>query len=72
MSASQFQAAVVYALFALSLQGCANAQADAHPSRPSPLCEAIVADKVERATKLVEQGADVNADRGCALIAAAA
>ncbi len=66
------QAPVVCALIALSLQGCANAQADAHRSRPSPVCEAIVAGKMERATKLVEQGADVNADRGCALIAAAA
>jgi len=66
------QAPVAYTLIALSLQGCANALADTRPSRPSPLCEAIVADKMERATKLVEQGADVNADRGCALIAAAA
>lgn len=39
--------------------------------RPTPVCNAIVAGDFRRAIQLVEQGADVNASYGCALIAAA-
>lgn len=37
----------------------------------TPICEAIVAGNVGKAVQLVEQGGDVNAGHGCALVAAA-
>src|SRR5258705_12543086 len=63
--------AVVCTLIAMLLQGCANTRMDEDQFRPSPLCEAIVSGNLERATTLVEQGADVNANYGCALVATA-
>ncbi|MBI2207344.1 MAG: ankyrin repeat domain-containing protein [Candidatus Rokubacteria bacterium] len=62
---------VVCTLIAMLLQGCANTRMDEHHFSPSPLCEAIVSGNLERATTLVEQGADVNASYGCALVATA-
>ena len=52
----------------MSLAGSANSQVQ---FRTSPLCGAIVAGDVGRAMQLTEQGADVNASLGCALVAAA-
>jgi ankyrin repeat protein len=67
-----FGAAVVYALTAMSLQGCANIQMGRDEFRPDPpICEAIVAGNVDRAMQLVKQGEDVNAGSGCALLRAA-
>lgn len=54
-----------------SLFICANPNASAEQFRPSPLCEAIVSENMGLATQMVEQGADVNASYGCALMAAA-
>ena len=59
-------ARAVCALIAMSLAGSANSQVQ---FRTSPLCEAIVAGDVGRAMQLTEQGADVNASLGCALVA---
>lgn len=62
---------VICALMAMSLPGGVNSQAPGVAFRPSPLCEAIATGNVGQATKLVEQGADVNASHGCALFVAA-
>jgi len=62
---------VVYALMAMSLQGCANIQMAANVYQPSPLCKEIISGNVDRAMQLVKQGEDVNAATGCALLRAA-
>ena len=62
---------VVCTCMAVSIPGCTNNQTDGDQFRPDPVCEAIVAGQVDRAMQLVKQGADVNANHGCALFAAA-
>jgi ankyrin repeat protein len=61
---------VACALMVLSLQGYSNFASAQGRYQPSALCQAIVAGDLTRATQLVENGADVNASYGCALVAA--
>ncbi len=64
-------AGAVCALLTMSFPSGANSQVARDESRPSPICEAIVSDDVDRAIQLVKEGEDVNAGSGCALFAAA-
>lgn len=61
--------AVVCALMPMFFPGGVKSQEVGF--RPSPLCAAIASGDVSRSTQLVEQGEDVNASHGCALLAAA-
>jgi ankyrin repeat protein len=53
----------------LPLAGAHSQSADEYT--PTPLCRAIMAGETDGAMQLIEQGADVNAEFGCALVAAA-
>jgi ankyrin repeat protein len=74
---------IAYALIAISLQGCDSIReitggaleiaVGTHVEifDSTPLCDAIISGNVDHAMQLVEQGKDVNAGSGCALLRAA-
>ncbi len=58
-------ASFVCVLATMSLSGCGNSP------KTGAICDAIVTGNLGHATRLIEQGVDVNAGSGCALFAAA-